>query len=321
VKPFRERNPVQIGAISLALLVLLLVAAFRASELPIIGGGDTYYAEFSEAGGLQADDEVRVAGVRVGKITDVTLDGDKVRVAMQLETEQRLGEETGATIKVKTLLGSMFVALEPAGPGSMAEGDTIPVDRTESPYDVVDAFTDLADTAGAIDTDQLSNALTTMADLTRSTPEEFRSALGGMSRLSKNLAAKEHRIDTLLKNLDRVTTVLGDRDQDIIALMKSADVLFRALVKRRQDVHRLLTTTVTLSKELRLLIKQSDADLKPALDHMENVLAVLTKNEENLDNGLRLMAPFYRVFANVLGNGPWFDIYIQNLPPVPAVGG
>ena len=45
---------------------------------------------------------------------------------------------------------------------------------------------------------------------------------------------------------------------------------------------------------------------------------MLNKNEDNLDNSLRLMAPFYRVFANTLGNGPWFDTYIQNLPPSPT---
>ena len=44
---------------------------------------------------------------------------------------------------------------------------------------------------------------------------------------------------------------------------------------------------------------------------------MLNKNQENLDNSLRLMAPFYRVFASTLGNGPWFDTYIQNLPPAP----
>ena len=62
------------------------------------------------------------------------------------------------------------------------------------------------------------------------------------------------------------------------------------------------------------------ADLKPALTHLDSVVGVLNKNEDNLDNSLRLMAPFYRVFANTLGNGPWFDTYIQNLPPVPQVG-
>ena len=66
-------------------------------------------------------------------------------------------------------------------------------------------------------------------------------------------------------------------------------------------------------------MRQSRANLKPALTHLESVVQVLNKNEDNLDNSLRLMAPFYRVFANTLGTGPWFDAYIQNLPP-PRVG-
>ena len=42
---------------------------------------------------------------------------------------------------------------------------------------------------------------------------------------------------------------------------------------------------------------------------------MLNKNEDNLDNSLRLIEPFYRVFASTLGNGPWFDNWIANLPP------
>ena len=67
-KPFRERNPVVIGAISIAVILLMLLAAFRAQDLPLIGGGDRYTAAFTEAGGLKANDEVRIAGVRVGKV-------------------------------------------------------------------------------------------------------------------------------------------------------------------------------------------------------------------------------------------------------------
>ena len=85
-------------------------------------------------------------------------------------------------------------------------------------------------------------------------------------------------------------------------------------------MHDLLVSTSQLSQELTLLVRQSRADLKPALTHLESVVQVLNKNEDNLDNSLRLMAPFYRVFANTLGTGPWFDTYIQNLPPVPERG-
>ena len=318
--PFRERNPVIVGAVSLAVIAVMILAAFRAQDLPLIGGGDTYYAAFSESGGLKANDEVRIAGVRVGKVESVELEGDHVKVTFRVDSGADFGDETHAAIKVKTLLGAMYLSLEPSGSGQLAEGTEIPVDRTNSPYDVVDAFSGLGETSEEIDTDQLAKSLTTLADLTRNTPEEFRHALDGVSRLSSNIAARDDQINSLLKNLKRVSSVLDDRDQDIIGLMKDSDVLFRALVERRQAVHNLLVSTSTLSKELTALVKQSRADLKPALTHLESVVAVLNKNEDNLDNSLRLMAPFYRVFANTLGDGPWFDTYIQNLPPAPQVG-
>lgn len=321
MKPFRERNPVIIGAISLVVLAATLLAAFRAQDLPIIGGGDTYYAAFSEAGGLKVNDEVRIAGVRVGKVKTIELDGDQVRVEFKVDTPSQFGTRTRAAIKVKTILGAMFLALEPAGSGQLAEGAQIPVDRTTSPYDVVEAFEGLADTTQRIDTDQLASALTTLADLTRNTPEEFRNALSGVSRLSANLAARDQEINTLLKNLDRVAGVLDRRDQDILTLMRDADVLARAIVARRDAVHNLLVSTSQLSRELTTLVRQSRADLKPALQQLEGVVALLNKNEDNLNASLRLMAPFYRVFTNTLGNGPWFDTYIQNIPPVPSLGG
>ncbi|QIK74434.1 MCE family protein [Nocardioides piscis] len=317
---FRDRNPVIIGAISLAMIAASLVLAFRADDLPLIGGGDTYYAAFAESGGLKPDDEVRIAGVRVGKVDSVELEGDHVKVAFKVDSGEAFGPDTNAAIKVKTLLGAMYLSLEPAGPGQMKEEATIPVERTSSPYDVVEAFEGLASTTEQIDTDQLAEAMTTMADLTRNTPDEFRAALDGVTRLSANVAARDAEINTLLVNLEKVSRVLDERDQDIIALMRDADILFRALVSRREAIHDLLVSTSTLSQELTLLVRQSRADLKPALTHLESVVNVLNKNEDNLDNSLRLMAPFYTVFANTLGNGPWFDTYIYNMPPAPQVG-
>lgn len=314
MKPFRERNPVVIGAISIAVLALLLVGGFRAQDLPLIGGGDTYYANFSEAGGIKVGDEVRIAGVRVGAVESIELDGDQVRVGFRVKTDSQFGPTSRADLKVKTLLGDMFLAVEPAGSGQMEEGATIPVERTSSPYDVVEAFEGLAETAGDIDTDQLAQSLTVLADLTRNTPEEFQGALEGVSALSANVAAKNDEINSLLQNLERVSTVLDDRDEDIIELMRDADVLFQALVARRDAVNRLLVSTTQLSRELTALVQDTEADLRPALESLEETLDVLNKNEDNLDDTLRLMAPFYRVFANTLGTGPWFDTYIQNFP-------
>jgi phospholipid/cholesterol/gamma-HCH transport system substrate-binding protein len=315
--PFRERNPVVIGAVSLVVLAALVMAAFRAEDLPLIGGGDTYYAAFSEAGGLKPNDEVRIAGVRVGKVKAVELAGDHVRVEFLVDRGVDFGSQTGAAIKVKTLLGAMYLALQPDGGGQLAEEAEIPEQRTSSPYDVVDAFAGLAERSERIDTDQLAESLNTVAQLTENTPEEFQAALRGVSDLSANIAARDEQLNTLLGNLRKVSGVLGDRRQDLITLMEDGDTLFRALVARRQAVSDLLDSTSQLSVQLTGLVRDTRDDLKPALDHLDNVVDVLNKNQENLDNSLRLMAPFYRVFASTLGNGPWFDTYIQNLPPVP----
>lgn len=324
MKPFHERNPVIIGAVSITVLALLLLAAFRAQDLPLIGGGDTYYASFSEAGGLKVNDEVRIAGVRVGQVKDISLDNGAVKVELRVKTDAQIGDQTNAQIRVKTLLGAMYVQLVPKGADDLKIGSTIPVDRTTSPFDVIEAFSGLAETIGdkntGVDTDQLSRSLSVLADLTRNTPEEFRSALKGVSALSSNIAARDAQINSLLTNLQRVSTVLDARSDDIIELMKDSDVLFQALIERRDQIHRILVSTSTLSVELTALVRQSRADLKPALTQLKSVLDVLNKNESNLDNSLRLMAPFYRVFTNTLGNGPWFDTYIQNLPPVPKLG-
>jgi len=133
MKPFRERNPVVVGAVSLVVLAMVLVAALRADDLPVIGGGDTYHAMFTEAGGLKVNDEVRIAGVRVGKVDEIALAGDEVRVSFKVDDAADFGPDTRAAIKVKTILGSMFLALEPAGGGQLDEGATIPAARTSSP--------------------------------------------------------------------------------------------------------------------------------------------------------------------------------------------
>ena len=254
----------------------------------------------------------------MGKVRSIELKGSRVQVKFQVDSGAKFGKETGAQIKVKTILGSMFLALQPAGEGQLAEGTDIPVSRTSSPYNVVDVFEGLAERSERIDTDQLATALDTLATLTRNTPEEFRSALKGVSALSANVAKRDDELNELLGNLDDVSQVLGDRKDDIIALMQDSDVLFRALVARRQAVSDLLDSTATLSRELTLLVRQSRADLKPALDQLQGVVDLLNDNQENLDKSLRLLAPFYRVFANTLGNGPWFDTIIQNFPPAPG---
>ena len=100
---------------------------FNVDKLPFIGGGTTYRAAFSEAGGLKPGDEVRIAGVKVGKVTGVALEGDHVQVDFEIKGAPEFGTQTGASIRIKTVLGAEVPRRwsRPA-PGSWTPALTIP---------------------------------------------------------------------------------------------------------------------------------------------------------------------------------------------------
>src|SRR3546814_19082672 len=118
----------------------------------------------------------------------------------------------------------MYLELGPAGSGQMKGGTTIPITRTASPYDVVEAFEGLAERTGDIDVEQLTTSLNTLTELTADTPDEFRSALTSVSALSQNLAARDDQINTLPQNPRTVSGVLCARDHHIIDLMMQTKV-------------------------------------------------------------------------------------------------
>src|SRR6266498_204763 len=290
---FRERNPLVIGAVGLGVIALLLLAAFNVDDLPLIGGGDGYRAAFSEAGGLKQNDEVRVAGAKVGK-------------------------ETGAMVKIKTVLGQKYLALLPKGPELLRPGAEIPLDRTVSAYDVVQAFSDLATTTEQIDTAQLAVALNTIAGEFKDSPQEVRAAIRGLSRLSRTVASRDRELNSLLRHANGVTKVLADRDQDLASLVKDGNLLLAELDARHAVIHQLLVHTAALAQQLSGLVDDNQAQIGPALDRLHAVLDILERNQANLERSIQRLVPFVRVFANTLGNGRWFDTYVENLVPVPG---
>ena len=313
MKPFREQNKTVIGTIALASILGLLGVATQTDKLPIVGCGSTYTADFSEAAGLRPADEVRVAGVKVGKVKAVDLyRGEVVRTEMCLKGAQ-LGSQTRADIRIKTVLGRKFVMLTPDGGGTLSNDDVIPISRTSSPYDVTEAFQGLSTNLEDIDSDQMAQAFKVLADDFRDTPDDVRGSLRGLSRLSRTIASRDADLKKLLDHSRGVTTVLAARDQDLVAVLGDSSKLLSEIRARRADIHKLLVTTTALSEQLIALVRENRAQLGPTLARLQDVVNILQKNQDNLDRIIQLEAPFVRLFSNNLGNGRWFDTYIRNM--------
>jgi phospholipid/cholesterol/gamma-HCH transport system substrate-binding protein len=309
----RVPRPATVGIVGLVVGVLVLLAAFRIDDLPLIGGGDTYHAAFRDASGLAPGNEVRVAGVKVGKVTGIDLahhgSTPYVRVTFRVK-DVNLGSETGATIRIKTVLGQKFLALTPAGSGRV---DEIPLTRTASPFDVLDAVQGLAGTLDQIDTAQLAQAFTVLSDTFADTPQSVKASLTGLSRLSQTIASRDEQIRELLQHAKAVTGVLADRDEDFRKLIVTATQLLTEVRNRKEAIHELLLTTSQLADQISGLVRDNRATLGPALQRLRTVVGVLQRNKTKLEATLTSLAPFVTAFANVVGNGRWFDSYVDGL--------
>ncbi|MET8353864.1 MCE family protein [Micromonospora sp. NPDC005206] len=323
--PFRERNPVIVGTLGLALIVAVLLGAFQLDRLADLTGRG-YQAAFHDASGLVTGNEVRVAGVRVGKVTAVELARDSaayVRVGFRVDDDSvRLGTDTGATIRIKTVLGQKYLALSPAGPGRLREGGQIPLARTAAPFDVVQAVTGLADTLDRVDTDQLAAAFTTLSETFADTPGSVNASLVGLSRLSRTVAGRDAELRALLDRARQVTAVLATRDEEFRELVTDGEALLSEVSRRRDAIHKLLVGTDELATQLSGLVSDNRAQLAPALQKLREVVAILQRNRDDLEKTIQRMGPFVTAFANVVGNGRWFDSYVSGLlQPYQPTGG
>ena len=321
IKPFREMNPVPIGIAFLATLLVLLLLSFNLGKLPF-AGGTSYSAAFARADGLRKGDRVLVGGVVVGKVEGVKLEGTHVRVDYTLTSSSvHLGSETRASIQIATLLGNKYLALEPAGEGTWPSDRELPLNHTDTPYDVEPAFQDLASTVGQIDTQRLARALDTMAATFHDSPASVRSMLSGLSRLSETIASRDAELARLLDHAGTVTGVLAERRTSFTRLFTDGDKLLTTLQQRRDTISSLLANTSAMSRQLSGLVHDNQQTIGPALRELHGVLGALNAHQDNLDQIIRGLYVFVRGEVDATGAGPWFDGTAINATNPIQVGG
>jgi phospholipid/cholesterol/gamma-HCH transport system substrate-binding protein len=315
VKPLSERNPVLVGATGIALLAAFMFVAFQFDDLPLVGGDTTYRAAFRDASGLAPDNEVRMAGVRVGEVTEVRLAngaaGPYVRVSFRVDGDVRLGRDSEAHIKIKTMLGQKYLGIESVGSGRLDEGAEIPVDKTTSPFALTQALKGLATEVGQIDTAQLAAAFEVLATTFADTPANVGESLAGLAKISQSMAERDNELRELFTHARKVTDVLVARDEELRALVNDAELLMAELSRRRDAIHQLVVTTDKLAVQLSGLVADNRRRLGPALDSLRKVLGTLQAHREGLDRLLTSSAQFVTRFANASGTGRWVDAYIH----------
>jgi phospholipid/cholesterol/gamma-HCH transport system substrate-binding protein len=311
-KSFSERNPMVIGVIGLTVTAVIVFVGLQFKHL-FIDNGKTYRAYFADTGALRHGAKVQVSGVEVGQVSSVELDGDKALVTFQVSDNIRLGDRTEAAIKADTLLGTKVVEVLPRGEGHLSQ--TIPLERTRSPYQLPAALGDLTSTVNNLNTDQLSRSLVTLSQTLQNTPPHLRAAVTGLGRISQTLDNRDRQLRSLLTNANKATTVLAKRTDEVVSLIGNANALLAQLLTESTALDNISGHLSQLSRQLSGLIAENRQQLKPALEKLNGVLTIVDDRKAKVQESIKLLNTYALSLGESVSSGPFFNAYIGNLLP------
>jgi phospholipid/cholesterol/gamma-HCH transport system substrate-binding protein len=313
MKPFSERNPVIVGAVGIAATLFVIFLAVNYDKLPFFPKGKSYSAYFAEAGGLVPDNEVRVSGYRVGQVSSVTLDGPRVLVKFHVANGVRLGDRTEAAVKLKGALGTKTLEITSRGTGQLTT--PIPLERTTPAYQLPDALGDLATTISGLNTDQLSKSLAVLADELSDTPPDLKAAVQGVARVSQTLDERDAQLRNLLSNANKVTDVLAQRSDEVVNIVVNTNALLVQLKTESSALEQIFGNLSRLGQQLEGFIAENRTTLKPALDKLNGVLAIVDNRKERVQKALKGLNRYALGLGESVGSAPGFKAYIVNLFP------
>lgn len=313
MKSFGERNQFAVGAVGLAIIAAIVLGALNYDKLPFLSQGKNYSAYFAEASGIRDGATVQVSGMRVGSVSGVELDGQRVLVTFKIDGDVRIGDRSEAAVKTKSLLGTKYLEVTPRGDGW--QDGTIPLDRTTPAYQLPDALGDLSATISGLNTNQLSDSLRVLSETFADTPPELRVAIEGVSRFSETLNERDAELRSLLGNANKATTVLAERSDQIVGLVRNSNALLAELQAQSAALDAISGNISALSRQLRGFIAENDETLKPAIDKLNGVLTILDNRKERLQKSLKLMGDYAMSLGESVSGGPFFKSYVANLLP------
>ncbi|MCA2246120.1 mammalian cell entry protein, partial [Mycobacterium sp. WUMAC-067] len=187
--------------------------------------------------------------------------------------------------------------------------------RTTTPYTLNNALQDLGKVAGGVDSEQLAQAMGVLTDALHEATPQLRSALEGITALSKTINNRDERIGQLLSHTQHVSQLLADRAGQINQLIGNGRDLFAALAERRQQLGVLISGIRDVARQISGFIADNRTQLGPSLKELNLVLDNLNSRQTQIGESLKRLPVYSTELGEVVGSGPGFSVNTYGLPP------
>ncbi|BDX33769.1 Mce family protein Mce1C [Mycobacterium antarcticum] len=313
MRALEPENRVRVGIMALVLVLLVTGVGQSFTSVPMLFAQPRYYGEFGDAGALRAGDKVRIAGMEVGSVQELSLATGHVVVRFTLEGNA-IGSQSRLSIRTDTILGKKVLEVEPRGDDTLRPGATIPLSQTTTPYQIYDAFRDATKDAAGWDVDTIKQSLQVLTDTVDQTAPHLSAALDGVQRFADTVSRRDDQIQHLLGETSKVAGVLGIHGEQINRLLVNAQALLSAINARGQAVQALLGNVRSVAGQVQGLITDNP-NLNAVLKQVNTVSDVLVKRKDDLVDTVAELGKFVASLSEIVASGPYVKAAIFNLLP------
>jgi phospholipid/cholesterol/gamma-HCH transport system substrate-binding protein len=273
----------------------------------------TYSAVFTNVSGLKDGNFVRIAGVEVGKVKNMTLQKDgAVTVQFSIDKNLTLTEGTKAAVRYENLIGDRYLSLE-AGAGSVRKlqpGQTIPLQRTSPALDIDALLGGFRPLFRALDPDQVNALSGELLRVFQGQGGTISSVLAHTSALTSTLAGRDELIGQVIANLNTVLATFAARDDQFSEGLDKLSQFATALADRRTDIATGTAYINAAAGSVADLLTEARQPIEDTVTQTDRFAGQIMADHDYVDELLKTLPDTYQILARQGLYGDYFGFYL-----------
>ncbi len=296
------------------MVVTSMLTFVLAATIGNFGTGKTvkYHARFTDVTGLLPGNEVRIAGVKVGSVKQVSLKGDQADVLVSMEGGHRLTEGNTIQMRYRNLVGERYLAVQ-EGAGSSAplkEGATIPLERTQPALDLTLLFNGFRPLFQALDPKTVNDVSFEIIQTLQGEGGTIETLLARTASLTNTLADKDAVIGRVVDNLTTVLATVDERDTELSDLILQLKRLAQGFAADRKEIGASIAGIGELTDATAGLLEGIRPSLRGDIKNLGALAANLDTGKAKIDGVLQRLPEKLNAIVATASYGGWFNFYL-----------
>jgi phospholipid/cholesterol/gamma-HCH transport system substrate-binding protein len=296
-------------AFAAACLVVLGFLAAKIGNMSLFTHRVSYSAALSDATGLQPGDNVKIAGVTVGQVTDVVVVRDHAVVRFSLNDNVHMRSSTQIGTQWHNVLGQQFLYLYPGSQGPvLAPGSTIPMSHQVSSADVGALLNSLGPLLGALHPQQANAVVESLAQALQGNESQVNALIANAATVSQSVGNVDTQVGQVIDDMNQVLGALSSRSGDLGTVVANLQTVSSSLAGRNDLLDQTVANLGQVAGEVATLEANTHGSLSSAISNLAAVSSLIQAHEADLNQGLTTLGSGLAPYTLDTTYGQWFEI-------------